>query len=205
MAESRSGYGARVRVISFDPSGDVYALWDHVRVHHWYLLAAPTLECLQTFWMSYTAALRHRGLSLAMGEPDVQHFSWWVAAKRGEPQHTGGWPHFLAREHEGHAGFDAFFAELAEFRTRRLSEIGAATVPGVLWPARRFTVTPDGTEVEEPIVPIVRVRLLAYTPEDAVWAEIPRADGSIGFEWLGSTDSAVRWCRNQLQAEVVVP
>lgn len=193
-----------LQIITFDPAADAYALWDHVRKHHWYLLAVPTLDGLRTFWMTWTAALRHHGHSLSMGEPDFDHFSPWIAAKRGHPESTGGWWHFLSTEHEAEAGFVAFFTELDEFRTRRLVEIGAAEVAAVRWPARKFTIAADGTEIDEPILPIIAVRLLAYLPEGAVWAELLREGGTTELEWMGGARAAVAWCQDSLHAEVAL-
>jgi hypothetical protein len=97
-----------------------YDVFDAIRNRTWECLAEETVPHLATFWSTYRWASRRNGRDLSMGSPDFGHFSLWLAARRGEGLHTGGWQQLLAAERGGKEGVEAFFVELDAFRKVRL-------------------------------------------------------------------------------------
>ncbi|MCB9765828.1 MAG: hypothetical protein H6739_38995 [Alphaproteobacteria bacterium] len=179
----------------------VYDVLDAVRARPWMCLHEHSVRHLATFWGTYQWTLRQYDLPISMGTPDFRHFGMWVAARRDEGLHTGGWQHFLTSE-EGADGWGSFFEELDEFRRHRLHTVARAALPTPrIWPV--YTSRPglqivDGEMKTPETSEVVEVELRAYLPEEAFFLIAICADGSETERWCWTRSRAEHLAATQL-------
>lgn len=182
-----------------------YDVFDSVRGRTWECLTEETVGHLATFWTASRWTMSRYGLPLSMGSPDFRHFSHWIAARRGDGLHTGGWQYFLAKDEPGKEGIESFFRELDSFRGLRLRRVALARlVEPRAWPTH---VVKAGLHVAggEMVVPsaadVVQVELRAYLPEEAYFLVAIRADGRETERWCWTRTRAEELARIELGVE----
>lgn len=181
------------------PTQTAYDVFDAVRARPWECLHEQSVEHLSTFWSACRWTLRQRGLAISPGRPDFEHFGMWVAARRGDGLHTGGWQHFLPLEATGEAGLGLFFRELDEFRGLRITSLARAQLRTALpWP-RYVTQTVGEAASEAPnLAAVTDLELRAYLPTETYFLVAIRSDGVETERWCWTRARAMTLAENEL-------
>ncbi len=180
----------------------IYPLLEEVRRMPWAYLDEPRLEHLSTFLLAMQGFSRWCDTPVDYGVPDFRHFGQWMAARRGDGLHGGGWQHFLAAESSGSTDLAAFFDTLGQFRRSELKVVErAVAVKPTVWPKYSDEPVAGGTAIVPTREPVVAVEIRGYLDAGAFYLVAAHRDGVQTERWCWTVARAKALADRELGVE----